>query len=77
MRPSDFPSSRWMHDESRHLVIVAVDPAPRMNQRVCTPNHVHERPKPWWPVFVMAVEAVDDGPPPVSYTHLPSPRDRG
>ena len=61
VRPSDFPPSGGMDDESSDLVVVAVDPSFRVNERVSTSNHVNQRPKPWRPVFVVAMQAVDDG----------------
>ena len=50
-----------MDDEARHLIFIAVDATLWMHEWVSPANHFNEGPQPWRAVFVMPVEAVDDG----------------
>ena len=50
-----------MDDKARHLILIAVHPTLRMHEWVGPANHFNEGPQPRWAVFVMPVEAVDDG----------------
>ena len=60
---TNLSSGRGVDDEARDLVVVPVHASFWMNEWMRTSDHVHQRPEPRRPVFVMTMKPVDDGAP--------------